>query len=159
GSFIYDPRAALNWLPANSNWLDSFTYTVLDGSLTVANDDLFSVQGNSLTNELPVLANDVTLAGTGGILNITSVTVPDQGGTVTIGASGKTLIYTPLANSVGPETFSYAIADGQGGTDTAKVTVLVSLDAINANLIANTDSFTVARGTTTILDVLANDNI
>src|SRR5262249_14272291 len=66
GSFSYDPRVVLDWLPANSNWLDSFTYTVLDGSLTMANDDVFSVQRNSANIVLPVLANDVSLAGTGG---------------------------------------------------------------------------------------------
>ncbi len=159
GSFNYDPRVALNWLPANSNWVDSFAYTILDGSLTMANDDLFSVQGNSTNVVLPVLANDVALAGTGGSNFITDVSVPRQGGSVSLAADRGTLVYTPAVNFSGVDTFIYSISDGQGGTDTAQVTVLVSINAVNVNLVANPDSFTVSRGTTVNLNVLANDNI
>ncbi|MDB6035773.1 MAG: Outer rane adhesin like protein, partial [Verrucomicrobiales bacterium] len=159
GSFSYDPRAALNWLPANSNWVDSFSFTVLDGSLTMANDDIFSVQGNSANAVLPVLANDVALASTGGSNLITGVSIPTQGGTVTVGSELTTLVYTPAVNFSGMDTFAYSISDGQGGTDTAQVTVLVSVDAVNVNLVANPDSFTVSRGNTVNLNVLANDNI
>src|SRR5205823_4180643 len=54
---------------------------------------------------------------------------------------------------------SYFVADGLGGTDFATVTVTVTVDPLNGNLVANGDSFTVAKGTIVTLDVLANDNI
>src|SRR5262249_55144039 len=76
-----------------------------------------------------------------------------------IDPSGQSLLYTPAANFVGVETFTYVISDGLGGTDFANVAVTVNVDALNGNLIANADRFTVAKGTTVNLDVLANDTV
>ena len=57
------------------------------------------------------------------------------------------------------ESFFYTNSDGFGGSDFASVTITVTVDPLNGNLVANPDSFTVAKGTTVNLDVLANDNI
>ncbi len=35
---------------------------------------------------------------------------------------GTGVSYTPAANFIGTETFTYTISDGNGGTDTATVT-------------------------------------
>ena len=61
----------------------------------------------------------------GDYLTIISKTNPSKG-TVTISADGRTLTYDPKKNdSLKSYTFTYTIADGRGGTDTATVTVLV----------------------------------
>ncbi|HEU0008561.1 MAG TPA: Ig-like domain-containing protein [Verrucomicrobiae bacterium] len=159
GSFSFDPRGTFDYLKENQTTNDGFSYTVVDDSYTIANDDEFSVAANAVSAVLPVLANDVTLTGTGGRLRVASLGLPDNGGVVVLGASSNTVVYTPQINSDGVETFQYAIEDGQGGHDTATVRVKVTLPIRNGNLVANADRFTVARGTAPILDVLANDNI
>lgn len=74
-----------------------------------------------------VLANDVG-AEPGETLLINSVT---QGlhGTVTIAGGGTGLTYTPDPDYAGPDTFFYWLSDGNGGTDSAAVTVNVVNDA------------------------------
>jgi VCBS repeat-containing protein len=154
GGFSYDPQAFFAWLKQGQTVTDTFVYSVMDHSLTIANDDAFTVQAGSSSIPLPVMANDVILSQTGATLSITSVTAPSNGGTVTINAQSNGLIYTPQL-AAGNETFTYTISDGQGGTDTANVTVSVRGNILNPV----TDSFIVAKGTTASLDVLANDNI
>ena len=68
-----------------------------------------------------VLANDTDVDGDA--LTVVSVTQPANG-TVTVNADG-TVTYTPRANFYGVDTFTYTIADGNGGTDSATVTVTV----------------------------------
>lgn len=154
GSFSYDPRGLFNWLHQGQTTSDTFSYVVLDHSLTVANNDTFMVQAGSSSNLLSVLSNDADLANDGGALTITSVSTPNKSGSAAINSDGTGIYYTTPQNFVGTETFNYTITDGQGGTDTATVTVQVSA----LSLTANADAFTVARGTTVTLNVLANDS-
>ncbi|WP_160164644.1 Ig-like domain-containing protein [Pedosphaera parvula] len=155
GSFIYDPQGAFSWLKEGATTNDSFAYTVTDHSLTIANDDVFSLQGGSGGSLLPVLANDALLSQAGGSLSVVGLGAPSAGGTVAIAAQGKAVLYTPQLNFVGTDTFTYTISDGIGGTDTATVKVLISGSQLNANA----DAFVVAKGTSVNLDLLANDNI
>ncbi|MGZ4961054.1 MAG: Ig-like domain-containing protein [Limisphaerales bacterium] len=154
GSFSYDPRGLFNWLHEGQTTSDTFSYVVLDHSLTVANNDSFTVQAGTSSNLLSVIANDANLANNGGVLTITSVSAPNQNGSVAINSNGTGIYYSPPQNFAGTESFTYTIADGQGGSDTATVTVGVSALTIGANA----DAFTVARGTSVNLDVLANDS-
>jgi hypothetical protein len=155
GSFTYDPRTHFDWLYQGQVTNDAFRYVVMDHSLSIANNDVFTVTANSATNVLPVLANDAVLSAAGGAFTITGVSTPNQGGAVTISADGSALIYTPLSGFVGTESFTYTNADGLGGGDWAGVTVTVT----GGTLYANFDSFIVAKGTTNTLNVLANDVI
>ncbi len=159
GSYSFDPRGTFDYLKQDQLTNDGFSYTVVDDSYTIANDDEFSVAADATNSVLAVLGNDVTLTGTGGRLRVVSVGVPGSGGTVTTNATGTALVYTPQINFVGVESFQYGIEDGQGGHDTATVHVKITVPVLNGNLVANTDRFTVARGTSPILDLLANDNI
>ncbi|MDB6059483.1 MAG: Outer rane adhesin like protein, partial [Verrucomicrobiales bacterium] len=154
GHFSYDPRGLFNWLHEGQTTSDTFSYVVLDHSVTVANNDSFTVQAATSSNLLSVLANDANLAGNGGILTITGVSTPTQNGNVAINSNGTGIYYSTPQNFAGTETFNYSISDGQGGSDTGTVTVLVSALSITAN----NDAFTVARGTSVNLDVLANDS-
>jgi hypothetical protein len=88
-----------------------------------------------------VLANDTTAPDTGETLQITAVGDPPHG-TASIdanGTSGNTaddvVRYTPDAGYSGPDSFTYTIADGNGGTDTA--TVNVTVNATQTNLVGN----------------------
>jgi VCBS repeat-containing protein len=153
GDFTYDPRGLFNWLHEGQSTSDTFSYVVLDHSLTVANNDSFTVQAGSSSNLLSVLINDVNLANNGGTLTITGVSTPNRNGNVAINSNGTAIYYTTPQNFSGTETFTYTMSDGLGGSDTATVTVLVSALTLNANA----DAFTVARGTSVNLDVLAND--
>src|SRR5262249_22183597 len=55
-------------------------------------------------------------------LTITSVGTPGHG---TVIAQGGDILYTPAAEYFGPDTFTYTIGDGHGGTATAAVNVTV----------------------------------
>jgi hypothetical protein len=69
------------------------------------------------------------------------------------------IVYTPAAGYQGPDAFTYAIADGHGGADTATVSVTVT--AVNHPPAAVGDAYTTAQGTTlnvTAPGVLGNDH-
>jgi hypothetical protein len=56
-------------------------------------------------------------------------------GRVTITGAGATVTYTPVAgaSSAAPQTFSYTVSDGRGGSATANVTVTVK-DVVRTTL-------------------------
>ncbi len=134
---------------ANYNGPDSFTYTVSDGhggtatgtvtvTVTPVNDAPVAV-GDSLTTPLgvagstAVLSNDSDVDGDG--LTVTSLNPVAAHGTVSCSAAGV-CTYTPAAGYSGPDSFSYAISDGHGGTASATVQVSVTpaAAAATANL-------------------------
>ena len=67
------------------------------------------------------------------------------------------MIYTPNAGFEGPDSFTYTVSDGEGGTDTATVNVTVQ-EQPNRNPNAVNDSATTAFETATEIDVLNNDD-
>ncbi len=157
---------------ANYNGTATFTYTIDDGNggtdtatvvVTVtpvndnpdAVDDRFDVAQDSGATTFDVLANDTFAPDTNETLTITAATQPSSGGTVTNTATNVS--FTPAAGFVGFATFTYTIDDGNGGTDTATVTVRVGSPP-NQPPDARDDTFSVAEDSTaTVLDVLAND--
>ncbi len=165
-SLVYTPAA-------DFFGLETFTYTIGDetgdSTATVsvqvfpqnddptANNDSFNVDEDASSILLDLLANDVILPDVGETLQVVSTGTPSAGGTVTIASNGSHVLYTPLANFDGQETFSYTIGDGNGGSDTATVTV--DLVAAGDNPVAQTDTLAVDEDSTqNSLDVLANDN-
>jgi VCBS repeat-containing protein len=151
----------------NYNGTDSFTYSVADGSLgsatgtvtvtvTPVNDppvaaaDAVAVPEDG-TVSVTVLANDTDVDGD--TLTVTAVT---QGahGAVAINPD-KTVQYTPAANYNGPDSFTYTVSDGHGGTATG--TVAVNVSPVDDAPIANPDSASVAEDGTVAIPVLAND--
>jgi hypothetical protein len=71
-----------------------------------------------------VLANDTDPDG--GPPSVTGVTQPAHGTATTDGA---TVTYTPAADYNGPDTFTYTVSDGRGGTATGSV--IVTVTAVN----------------------------
>lgn len=75
--------------------------------------------------DIDVLSNDTTPGG--GTLSITTLGVPAYGTVEQTGAG--TLTYTPEADFYGDDTFTYLVANEQGGS--AQATVSVTVQAIN----------------------------
>ena len=163
GSFTYTPNPGFNGP-------DGFTYRATDGTLQsniatvtiavaavndppVANDDSANVAEDSTNNLIAVLTNDQDADGD--TLTVAAVT-PAANGSVTIVGGGVS--YTPNPNYVGPDTFSYTVTDGNGGTDSAMVTVTVT--SANDAPIAVNDSYATDEDTALTVGapgVLGND--
>ena len=117
------------------------------------NDTATVTQGGAAT-VIDVLANDTDADGDPLTIKTDSVTTPNHGGAAVI-ASNK-ISYTPPTDYHGTETFQYTVSDGNGGE--ANATVTVTIQAANANPVANNDTATAIRGgAALVIDVLAND--
>ena len=101
---------------------------------------------------IDVLSNDDDVDGDA--LTVDSVTQPANG-SVVINAD-ETVAYTPASNFNGGDGFSYTVADGQGGTDMATVTINIS--AVNDAPTATVDSASTSEDIAIIIDVLSNDD-
>ncbi|MCP5422565.1 MAG: retention module-containing protein [Chromatiaceae bacterium] len=162
GSVVLNPDGSVTYTPApNFVGIASFEYTISDGNggtdtatvaVTVggvndppdAVDDTVSTNEDTpitLTNADIVDPNDTDLDGDA--LTITAVGNPTNG-SVVLNPDG-TVTFTPDANYNGPATFEYTISDGNGGTDTATVTVNVNPvndapDAVDDTVATNEDT-------------------
>jgi cyclophilin family peptidyl-prolyl cis-trans isomerase len=171
---IASDSKSLRYTPAaNFVGTETFTYTVQNQAgasasatvtVTVNNtndppsavNDTFTVNEDSSNNSLNVLANDSASPDTGETLKVTAVGAGSQQGTITIVPGGTAVRYTPKANFLGTETFTYTISDGHGGTATATVTVTVG--DVNDNPVATNDTATVQEDSSaTTINVLVND--
>jgi VCBS repeat-containing protein len=148
----------------NFNGVDTFTYTASDGDgtsasamVTVAvamvNDPPVAQDDSTATNEdtpvtIRILANDTDPDGDN--LVIESSTQPLHGATA---RSGTNIIYTPAPTFNGADTFTYTIADGNGGT--AMATVRVAVMAVNDSPLAQDDSHSTGEDTPITIPVLA----
>lgn len=121
-------------------------------SAAVVEDDAFQVDEDTSENELDVFANDLVSVATARIIGVGA---SNQGGTVSIANDGGSLIYTPVPNFFGVESFTYTVEETDGRTSLA--IVAVEVENVNDQPQAADDAFeTVVDGLTT-LDVLAND--
>jgi VCBS repeat-containing protein len=109
---------------------------------------------------IAVLANDTDVDGDS--LDIASLTQPAHGAVANNGHG--TLTYTPATNFTGEDSFTYTVADGQGGSAIGKVTVTVTpagevtIDAGNKANDGQPDTFRLVR-TGADLEVLVNGSV
>jgi sorbitol-specific phosphotransferase system component IIBC len=156
---------------ANYNGPDSFVYTVSDGdapltggsdtatvSLTInpVNDAPVAVNDAAATDEdtavtIDILANDFDVDGD--TLTVTAVTTPTNG-IVVLNGDGS-ITYTPDPDYNGADSVSYTIIDGNGGSDTAIVTIAVN--PVNDPPVAVDDTTVTNEDTPVNIDVLSND--
>ncbi|QLQ30294.1 MAG: tandem-95 repeat protein [Candidatus Thiothrix singaporensis] len=159
GKLVYTP---------NSGFVgsDSFTYTVSDGTDTAtgtvnvqvtasstmsASNDIYTIEANSPATPLGILAND-TVPAEGTTISI--ATAPSHGNVEVV---GNHVEYTPNADYVGQDSFTYEVSDG---TDTASATVTMIMQAASSTNHAPTtvnDSATTSAGTAVEINALAND--
>ena len=116
----------------------------------VAVDDDDTTYQDTAVN-IDVLANDSDPDGNS--LTVDSVGSPSNG---TATNNGSDVTYTPNSGFIGTDSFDYVVSDGQGGLDTARVTVQV-LEPNQPPSAADDDASTNEDNSVTI-DVLANDS-
>lgn len=120
----------------NYNGDDAFSYTISDGrygtdsaqvnvSIEAVNDSPIAGDVSVTTSEntaidIPVLQNDTDIDGDE--LTIASVTRPEHG---TAQISESAITYTPDEYFHGYDVCNYTVSDGQGGSDTAAVSISV----------------------------------
>jgi outer membrane protein OmpA-like peptidoglycan-associated protein len=146
---------------------DTFSYTIEDAyggrdtaqvtvkllklnELPLAVDDSYSVPEDSSNNLFDVLGNDSDPDGDD--LTILSVTTPPHG---TASISGNAVVYTPDPGYFGADSFGYTVEDGNGGEDSALVSVVV--EEHNNPPVAADDFASTYKNTPVVIEVLAND--
>ncbi len=165
-SVLINGDGTLTYTP-DTDWYgtDSFTYRVSDGwelsapatvSVTVAgvNDAPVAIEDRARTLAgdwvlIHVAANDIDLDGDE--LTVENYTQPLWGSVTQNTPAG--LIYFPLPGWSGTDEFRYTVGDGHGGTDAAKVVVVVG----NRPPIAGDDMVSTHEDAPVIFNVLAND--
>ena len=152
----------------NFHGTELVSYTIADGNAGVAtatleitvlpvNDAPTAVNDSGATDEetavtLTVLANDSDLDGDA--ISVVAVGNPTNG-TAVLNAD-QTISYTPAPNFYGSDSFSYTLADGNGGQATA--TVAVAVRPVNDAPVAADDAATTDEDTVVVIQVLGNDS-
>lgn len=154
---------------------DTISYTITDGTTTdtatitytvtddpeppvdnvppTAFDDSAETDSGTTVTITP-LVNDDDPDGDNALLSVSSIT-PPANGTAVLNGDG-TVDYTPAAGFVGTDTFTYQLADPDGGSDTGVITVTVAEP--NAPPVAVADTAETDVGDPVVIDVLANDS-
>jgi outer membrane protein OmpA-like peptidoglycan-associated protein/tetratricopeptide (TPR) repeat protein len=113
-----------------------------------AMDDNYTIPKNTYDQPLNVLENDSDPDGDA--ISIIEVGTPTNG---TVTFTGELILYTPNPEFIGTDHFEYTIEDGNGGEDTALVTV----DVVNQAPVAVDDFAETWKNNSVTIDVLAND--
>jgi len=122
----------------NTGYYELFVNDI-SNSFPDARDDSAETDEDTAVN-INVLAND--LDPDGDSLSINSITQPEHGA-VTNNGDG-TVTYTPDADYTGEDSFEYTVSDGNSGSDTAFVNVIVNVvgdEKSSKLLISNATAF------------------
>jgi predicted outer membrane repeat protein len=178
GTFDYNPNGQFDALPVGDSDTDSFTYTISDGNggtdtatvnitingvndAPIATDD----NGGTTDEETPILISNVLVNDSdpnGDTLTLTSIDTSNTLANITDNGDG-TFTYDPTGNldflyagTTTTDSFIYTVNDGNGGTDTATVSVMVT--GINDAPVAKNDRRTAFKDTPISLRPLNNDS-
>ena len=161
GTLMYTPHAG--FLGA-----DRFFYRVSDGQTTsmpaqvninvqasntapVAQADA-AVTSRNRPIAIDVLANDSDADSS--VLTVQIVQGPAHGA-VSLNRAGR-VVYTPAADYVGADAFSYSASDGALASNV--VNVAITVNAVNSAPVARDDVFVTDEDTPIVFDVLLNDS-
>ncbi|MEO7910466.1 MAG: tandem-95 repeat protein [Roseiflexaceae bacterium] len=147
GALTLNQNGAFSYTPTlNYHGQDSFSYQISDGSLSSAST-LVTLTVISV-NDPPIAANDTASTPIDTVLSIPvatllsndtdiegdSLTVSDVRGNSARGGQvmriGSSVVYTPPAHFSGVDSLIYTLSDGNGGTDSGTVTVIVGAQHI-----------------------------
>ncbi len=138
GSATLNPDNTIRYAPdSNYHGSDTFSYTVSDGNggsdsasvgmtvnpvndLPVAVDDSGIATSADTPVEIFVLDNDSDVDGDG-----LSVTSASNGAIGTVSNNGGSVTYQPNPDASGADSFGYTVSDGNGGSDSAVVSLTV----------------------------------
>ena len=141
----------------NRGGYDSASVTVTVGgggsvnNPPVANNDSASTTENSSVT-IGVLANDSDPDGD--TLSVSAVGAASNG---SVTRSSTSVTYTPNTGFSGTDSFTYWISDGNGGSDSARVTVTVSATGANEPPVAVDDIVETVDSVAITFNVLSND--
>jgi VCBS repeat-containing protein len=172
GTFTFDPGTTFDSLGEGETETVTFTYTATDDEgnvsepatvsivVTGTNDTPVANDDNANTPEdLPYTFTPEQLLGNDSDLDGDSLTINNvsnaTNGTVVLNEDGS-VTFTPDPDYFGPASFEYTVSDGQGGTDTATVSIEVTPvnDApVAVDDVAATDINTAINN----INLLAND--
>ncbi|MEP0991294.1 MAG: cadherin-like domain-containing protein [Tateyamaria sp.] len=151
----FNGEATISYEISDSNGgTDTAIHTIDVGAV---NDGPDAVNDSDVTDEdtpitVDLLANDTDLDGD--TLTVTGATVPENQGTLVDNGDG-TVTFNPAENFNGEVTISYAITDGNGGTDTAIHTITVT--PVNDAPVAVDDIAETFEDEPVIIDLIGND--
>lgn len=176
GALVLNANGGFTYTPTeNYNGADSFVYRASDGvansnaatvnlTITPVNDaPVATADAYATAEDVPlsvavlagVLVNDSDIDGNP--LTASLVGGPAHG-SLALNADGS-FVYTPAANYGGADSFTYQIADGQGGTATA--TVSLTVNPVDDAPVAADDGYNVTENGNLVVGaagVLANDS-
>ncbi|WP_220750655.1 MULTISPECIES: tandem-95 repeat protein, partial [Jannaschia] len=165
GTVTQNADGTLTYTPnAEYNGPDSFTYTVSDGqggestasvNITVdpLNDDPDATNDSVTVDEDESVTIDVLANDTDADSDTLTIVSFEQGGNGSVSQNTDgTLTYTPNADYNGSDSFTYTVDDGNGGTDTA--TVNITVNPVNDDPVAETDTVSVDEDDSVVIDVL-----
>ncbi len=148
---------------------DSFSYTIIDnrGGSDDGSVSIIINAGPPPGNRPPVANDDSTSASAGNLVVVgplandfdpdadaLSFTSSTDGANGTVTCSGTACLYSPAPGAfVGADSFTYTIADPDGLSDTATV----SVELTNNNPLAFFDETVTGKGLAVVVPVLAND--
>lgn len=174
GTLVLNTDGSIRYTPnLNEYGADTFTYTVVDGEggsdtrtvtldIVPVNDTPAGADDAYATNEDEVLVVDAPgvlendLDVDGDPLTVMVETTPTAG-TLGLSANGA-FTYEPAADANGLDEFTYTVHDGNGGSDTRRVTLSVS--AVNDAPVGVNDSYATTEDTELVVPapgVLTND--
>ncbi|MBT8135622.1 MAG: tandem-95 repeat protein [Gammaproteobacteria bacterium] len=172
GSVVINTDNTVTYTPED-NFVgdDSFTYTVGDGRGGFANAMVFvTVNPVQAENRAPVAENDdaETDEGVAVVIDVLdndsdpdsdplTVTSAGPASNGSVATNGSTVTYTPDAGFTGPDSFSYTIEDGRGGSASADVLVTVLEEGANHAPKAKYDKAKTPKNMAVTIFVLTND--
>jgi large repetitive protein len=165
GNILYTPSN-------NFTGNDSFTYSLKDGAgassatttvtitVTPVNDAPVASPDFATTPEdtpisIPVLANDVDVDHTLGAASLLLLSNPANGSASIELSTGK-ILYSPVNNFTGNDSFTYTVKDPEGATSVA-TTVTITVTPVNDAPMTNPDVATTLEETPISIHVLDND--
>jgi len=176
GSLTINANGTFSYTPSlNYNGSDSFEYQVCDdGAPQLCNTAVVDITINPV-NDAPTIVdetvwvdedhsingfnlhtNDSDIDGDNLAINITPLT-DVQHGTLTINTNG-TIIYTPVANFNGNDSFEYKVCDDGSPSLCNTATTSIVVNAVNDVPTINSESITINEDETiTNYNLLAND--